>query len=96
MNTRDPAASAVKELTHFIGGKHVAGRDAKSGGRFGDVFNPTLGKLSAKAPLASKTEVEAALGEVFGALSHGINAIAPRVLPAVFRIMAVGRVVIFV
>ena len=61
MNTRDPAASAVKELTHFIGGKHVAGRDAKSGGRFGDVFNPTLGKLSAKAPLASKTEVEAAI-----------------------------------
>ena len=63
MNTRDPAASAVKELTHFIGGKHVPGRDAKSGGRFGDVFNPTLGKLSAKAPLASKAEVEAAIAD---------------------------------
>ncbi len=63
MNTRDPAASAVKELTHFIGGKHVAGRDAKSGGRFGDVFNPTLGKLSARAPLASKAEVEAAIAD---------------------------------
>jgi len=63
MNTRDPAASTVKELSHFIGGKQVAGRDPKSGGRFGDVFNPTLGKLSARAPLASGAEVEQAIAD---------------------------------
>ncbi len=62
MNTRDPT-TAVKELRHFIGGKHIAGCHAKSGGRFGDVFNPTLGQLSARAPLASKAEVEQAIAD---------------------------------
>ncbi|OGA29712.1 MAG: methylmalonate-semialdehyde dehydrogenase (acylating) [Betaproteobacteria bacterium RIFCSPLOWO2_02_FULL_65_24] len=61
MNIRDPKApaqdrSAARELKHFIGGKHVAGRDEKSGGRFGDVFNPTTGALAARVPLASKAE----------------------------------------
>src|SRR3546814_18466228 len=42
----------AKELQHFIGGKKVAG----TSGRFLDVFNPTTGEVSAKAPLASKAE----------------------------------------
>ncbi len=42
MNTRDATLSKVRELSHFIGGKHVAGE----GGRFGDVFNPTTGALA--------------------------------------------------
>jgi len=57
MNTRDATLAKVRELTHFIGGKHVKGES----GRFGDVFNPTLGALSAKVPLASKGEVERAI-----------------------------------
>ncbi len=44
-------------LTHFIGGKSVAG----TGGRFGNVFNPTTGELSARVPLASAAEVQAAI-----------------------------------
>jgi len=47
----------TKELTHFIGGKHVKG----TSGRFGDVFNPTTGELSAKAPYASAAEMQAAI-----------------------------------
>ncbi|HUN53159.1 MAG TPA: CoA-acylating methylmalonate-semialdehyde dehydrogenase [Candidatus Sulfotelmatobacter sp.] len=47
----------VKELTHFIGGKHVAGRS----GRSGEVFNPTTGEISAKAPFASAEEVRQAI-----------------------------------
>ena len=38
MNTREGVAT-VKELSHFIGGRHVAAQN----GRFGDVFNPTTG-----------------------------------------------------
>ena len=34
----------MKELTHFIGGKHVNG----TSGRFGDVFNPSTGEVQAK------------------------------------------------
>jgi len=58
MNTRDAALAKVRELSHFIGGKQVRG---ESGGRFGEVFNPTTGTLSAKVALASKAEVERAI-----------------------------------
>src|SRR6266571_2250509 len=57
MNTRDAALAKVRELSHFVGGKHVLGES----GRFGDVFNPTTGALAAKVPLASKAEVERAI-----------------------------------
>ncbi|MEU4313335.1 CoA-acylating methylmalonate-semialdehyde dehydrogenase [Nocardia sp. NPDC024068] len=47
----------ARELTHFIGGKHVPG----TSGRFGDVFDPNLGQVQARVPLASKSEVEAVI-----------------------------------
>src|ERR1700744_2627690 len=51
----------MKELGHFIAGKHVNG----TSGRFGDVFNPSTGEVQARVPFASKGEmrqaVEAAL-----------------------------------
>ena len=52
MNTRDPATLSPIELTHYIGGKRIRG----SSGRFGDVYNPSLGVLSGRVPLASKSE----------------------------------------
>ena len=45
------------ELHHFIGGEKVQG----ASGRFGDVFTPMTGEVSAKVPLASKAEVRAAI-----------------------------------
>jgi malonate-semialdehyde dehydrogenase (acetylating) / methylmalonate-semialdehyde dehydrogenase len=47
----------TKELHHYVDGKRVAGKS----GRFGDVFNPTTGELSARAPLAAASEVQAAI-----------------------------------
>ncbi|MGW4092189.1 CoA-acylating methylmalonate-semialdehyde dehydrogenase [Nocardia sp. NPDC004750] len=47
----------VRELTHFIGGQHVPG----TSGNFGDVFDPNLGQVQARVPLASMSEVEAAI-----------------------------------
>jgi malonate-semialdehyde dehydrogenase (acetylating)/methylmalonate-semialdehyde dehydrogenase len=48
---------SIRELTHFIGGEHVAG----ASGRFGDVFNPSTGEVQARVPLATRAEVEAAI-----------------------------------
>ena len=48
---------AVKELTHFIGGKHVKG----TSGRFTDGYQPMTGEVISKIPLASKAEVRAAV-----------------------------------
>ncbi|MCK8673209.1 CoA-acylating methylmalonate-semialdehyde dehydrogenase [Rhodococcus sp. HM1] len=48
---------SIRELTHFIGGKHVAG----TSGRFGDVFDPNTGAVQARVPLATQSEVEAAI-----------------------------------
>src|SRR5207342_463003 len=51
----------MKELDHFIAGRHVKG----TSGRFGDVFNPSTGEVQAKVAFASKADmrmaVEAAL-----------------------------------
>src|SRR6185312_770426 len=48
-----PEGRTMREIGHFIGGKHVAG----SSGRFGDVFNPASGEVSASVALASAEEV---------------------------------------
>ena len=48
---------AVEELYHFIGGKRVPGKSK----RFADVFWPMTGEIAARAPLASKDEVRAAV-----------------------------------
>ncbi|HET7157009.1 MAG TPA: aldehyde dehydrogenase family protein, partial [Hyphomicrobiaceae bacterium] len=42
---------------HFIGGKHVKGKSARTG----DVFQPMTGEVRAKVALASKAEVAAAV-----------------------------------
>jgi malonate-semialdehyde dehydrogenase (acetylating)/methylmalonate-semialdehyde dehydrogenase len=44
-------------LYHYVNGEKIVA----SGGRFGDIFNPSLGVKSAEVPLASKSEVEAAI-----------------------------------
>jgi malonate-semialdehyde dehydrogenase (acetylating)/methylmalonate-semialdehyde dehydrogenase len=47
----------VRELTHFIGGRHVKG----ASGRFGDIYNPSIGEVQARAPLATTAEVRTAV-----------------------------------
>jgi malonate-semialdehyde dehydrogenase (acetylating)/methylmalonate-semialdehyde dehydrogenase len=45
--------SMTRTLTHFIAGRHVDGKS----GRFGDVYNPATGEVSAQVPLAGASEV---------------------------------------
>ncbi|PGZ91656.1 MULTISPECIES: CoA-acylating methylmalonate-semialdehyde dehydrogenase [unclassified Bacillus (in: firmicutes)] len=47
----------VKELTHYIDGKMIAGKS----GRFQEVFNPATGEVIANVPLASVEEVKYAI-----------------------------------
>jgi malonate-semialdehyde dehydrogenase (acetylating)/methylmalonate-semialdehyde dehydrogenase len=47
----------MKELTHFIGGKHANGTSV----RFCDGFEPMTGEVISRVPLASKAEVRAAV-----------------------------------
>jgi malonate-semialdehyde dehydrogenase (acetylating) / methylmalonate-semialdehyde dehydrogenase len=47
----------VRELSHYIGGRHAAGLS----GRFGDVFDPCTGQVQARAPLAGMEEVQNAV-----------------------------------
>ena len=47
----------AKELTHFIGGKHVKG----TSGRFTDAYQPMTGEVISRVPLASKAEVRTAI-----------------------------------
>ncbi|HWA02913.1 MAG TPA: CoA-acylating methylmalonate-semialdehyde dehydrogenase [Rhizomicrobium sp.] len=52
----------MKELTHFIGGKHVKG----TSGRFGDIFNPSTGEVQARVPFATGAEMRAAVERALG------------------------------
>ena len=47
----------MKEIGHWINGKHVAG----TSGRFADVYNPATGEVQAKVALATKAELDAAI-----------------------------------
>ncbi|MFJ8251862.1 CoA-acylating methylmalonate-semialdehyde dehydrogenase [Streptomyces sp. NPDC094466] len=47
----------VRELTHFIGGKHTAG----TAGLFADVYDPNTGAVQARVPLAGRADTEAAI-----------------------------------
>ncbi|MBB5121054.1 methylmalonate-semialdehyde dehydrogenase [Streptomyces eurocidicus] len=49
----------VRELTHFIGGKHVSG----ASGIHGDVYDPNTGEVRARVPLAGRAETEAAIAD---------------------------------
>ncbi|MBF9045018.1 CoA-acylating methylmalonate-semialdehyde dehydrogenase [Rhodobacterales bacterium HKCCE4037] len=49
----------MKEIGHWINGKHVAG----SSGRTADVWNPATGEVQAKVALASKAELDAAVAD---------------------------------
>lgn len=53
----------VRELTHFIGGQHVPG----TSGKFGDVYDPNIGRVQARVPLAAASEVEAAIADAAAA-----------------------------
>lgn len=55
-----------RELTHFIGGEHVAG----TSGRFGDVYDPSTGVVQARVPLADQREVAAAIANAAEAQQH--------------------------
>jgi malonate-semialdehyde dehydrogenase (acetylating)/methylmalonate-semialdehyde dehydrogenase len=45
------------QLGHFIGGKRVAGKS----GRFGDVFNPAAGEVTARVAFADNSEIDVAV-----------------------------------
>jgi malonate-semialdehyde dehydrogenase (acetylating)/methylmalonate-semialdehyde dehydrogenase len=47
----------MHELTHYIGGECHAG----NGARWGDVYNPATGAVIARVPMASDSDVEAAI-----------------------------------
>ncbi len=47
----------MKEIGHYIDGKHVAGKS----GRFADVFNPATGEVQARVALATEGELAAAV-----------------------------------
>ena len=48
----------VKDIGHFVGGKHVKG----TSGRYAEVYNPNTGEVSARVALASPEELRAAVG----------------------------------
>ncbi|MET7299196.1 CoA-acylating methylmalonate-semialdehyde dehydrogenase [Embleya sp. NPDC005575] len=49
----------VRELSHFIGGKHVLG----ASGAFGDVYDPNTGRVQARVPLADRADTLAAIAD---------------------------------
>ncbi|MFI5663661.1 CoA-acylating methylmalonate-semialdehyde dehydrogenase [Streptomyces sp. NPDC051684] len=57
VRTQDRAP--VRELTHFVGGRHTEG----TSGSYGDVYDPNTGQIQARVPLANRAETEAAIAD---------------------------------
>jgi malonate-semialdehyde dehydrogenase (acetylating)/methylmalonate-semialdehyde dehydrogenase len=53
----------VKDIGHWIGGKHVKG----TSGRFGDIYNPNTGEVAARVAFAAKAELRAAVANAMAA-----------------------------
>ncbi|NLU70073.1 CoA-acylating methylmalonate-semialdehyde dehydrogenase [Streptomyces sp. HNM0574] len=49
----------VRELTHFVGGKHVPGNS----GEFADVHDPNTGRVQARVPMAHRADTETAIAD---------------------------------
>ena len=47
----------MRNIEHFIGGRSVAG----TSGKHGDVFDPNLGRVQARVPLAGADELDRAV-----------------------------------
>ncbi|MCX4672973.1 CoA-acylating methylmalonate-semialdehyde dehydrogenase [Streptomyces sp. NBC_01381] len=56
---REQDRTTVRELTHFVGGKHTSG----TSGFYGDVYDPNTGRVQAHVPLASRAETEAVIDD---------------------------------
>ncbi|MEZ5557504.1 MAG: CoA-acylating methylmalonate-semialdehyde dehydrogenase [Pseudomonadales bacterium] len=54
---------AATDYGHFIGGKHLTG----ASGRYGDVYNPSLGTVQARVSLAGAAEVDQAVASAAAA-----------------------------
>jgi malonate-semialdehyde dehydrogenase (acetylating)/methylmalonate-semialdehyde dehydrogenase len=54
-------AAQVRELSHFIDGRAVAATATGADARYGDVFDPALGRVSARVPFAGADDVAAAV-----------------------------------
>jgi malonate-semialdehyde dehydrogenase (acetylating)/methylmalonate-semialdehyde dehydrogenase len=68
-------------LYHFIGGARIEA----AGGRFGDVFNPATGEVSAHCPYASAVDVDRAVAAASAALPGWAGTPAPRRASVIFR-----------
>ncbi len=64
---------AVQILNHYIGGEAVKG----TSGRFGEVFNPATGEISAKVPFAGRDDVDRAVSAAAAAFPEW-SAVTPQ------------------
>ncbi|MFE8013841.1 CoA-acylating methylmalonate-semialdehyde dehydrogenase [Streptomyces antibioticus] len=60
---REHERASVRELTHFVGGKHTPG----TSGSYGEVYDPNTGEVQALVPLANRAETEAAIADAVNA-----------------------------
>ncbi len=71
----------AKTIKHFINGGHVEGRS----GRFGDVYNPATGEVSASLAYASAEDVDTAVKSSLAAFPDWAATPAPRRAGVVFK-----------
>ena len=74
-------------IDHFVGGERVG----PSGNRFGDVFDPSTGAVQARVPLASDTEVDAAVAAAGAAFPEWAATAPPARARILFRFQMLLR-----
>jgi len=77
----------MREIGHFIGGKHVKG----GSGRTADVFQPMTGDVIAKVALASKADVRAAVENAKAAQPAWANTNPQRRARVMFKFLELAQ-----
>jgi malonate-semialdehyde dehydrogenase (acetylating)/methylmalonate-semialdehyde dehydrogenase len=77
----------MREIGHFIGGKHVKG----TSGRTADVFQPMTGEVIAKVALASKAELRAAVENAKAAQPAWANTNPQRRARVMFKFLELAQ-----
>ena len=74
-------------IDHFMGGERVG----PSGNRFGDIFDPSTGAVQARVPLASESEVDAAVAAARSAFAEWAATAPPARARILFRFQMLLR-----
>jgi malonate-semialdehyde dehydrogenase (acetylating)/methylmalonate-semialdehyde dehydrogenase len=88
MSPSPQSTASGPTVPHWIGGKAIVPRE----GRFGDVYDPNTGNVSAKVPFAAQKDVDACVATAKAAFANWATTPPLRRARVLFRFRQLARI----